>query len=137
MKHKLPLNPLARLEAADFLRECDDPTGVLDAQGFDQPAIDKHNALTRGNRLGMRSDNPVLGVRRFADGKRLRRLSDDEYATLGSALRQAVEELALDSAKPSGQKHIRGTKRAPVLCVGPSIAGSIDREAGSTQTPVV
>jgi integrase len=36
----------------------------------------------------MRSDNPVHGVMRFADGRRERRLSDDEYAALGTALRQ-------------------------------------------------
>jgi integrase len=34
-------------------------------------------------------DNPVRGVRRFADRKRERRLSDDEYAALGDALRGA------------------------------------------------
>lgn len=37
----------------------------------------------------MRADNPVRGVMRFADGKRERRLSDDEYRALGFALRQA------------------------------------------------
>jgi integrase len=37
----------------------------------------------------MRSDNPVHGLTRFADGKRDRRLSDDEYLALGTALRQA------------------------------------------------
>jgi integrase len=37
----------------------------------------------------MRSDNPVRGVMRFADGKRERRLSDSEYKTLGEALRKA------------------------------------------------
>jgi integrase len=37
----------------------------------------------------MRSDNPVHGLTRFADGKRDRRLSDEEYAALGEALRQA------------------------------------------------
>jgi integrase len=36
----------------------------------------------------MRSDNPVHGIMRFADGRRERRLSDDEYAALGTALRQ-------------------------------------------------
>ena len=37
----------------------------------------------------MRPDNPVHGVMRFADGRRERRLSDDEYAALGEALRKA------------------------------------------------
>ncbi|MBN9509710.1 MAG: site-specific integrase [Alphaproteobacteria bacterium] len=37
----------------------------------------------------MRADNPVRGVRKFADGRRERRLTDEEYAVLGSALRQA------------------------------------------------
>jgi integrase len=37
----------------------------------------------------MRSDNPVRGVIRPADGRRERRLSDVEYAALGAALRQA------------------------------------------------
>lgn len=36
-----------------------------------------------------RVDNPVRGVVRFADGRRERRLSDDEYGLLGDALRQA------------------------------------------------
>src|SRR5439155_2717100 len=40
----------------------------------------------------MRSDNPVRGVMRFADGRRERRLSDDEYAALGAALRRGEAE---------------------------------------------
>ena len=36
----------------------------------------------------MRPDNPVHGVMRFADGRRERRLSDDEYKALGTALRE-------------------------------------------------
>ena len=40
----------------------------------------------------MRTDNPVHGVTRFADGKRKRRLSDDEYKAFGDALRQANTE---------------------------------------------
>jgi integrase len=37
----------------------------------------------------MRSDNPVHGVIRFADGKRERRVADEEYGALGDALRKA------------------------------------------------
>ncbi len=44
--------------------------------------------FTYAVRQGLRADNPVHGVVRFADGRRERRLSDDEYAALGAALRQ-------------------------------------------------
>jgi integrase len=37
----------------------------------------------------MRPDNPVHGLTRFADGKRERRLTDEEYSALGEALRKA------------------------------------------------
>jgi integrase len=40
----------------------------------------------------MRTDNPVHGVMRFADGTRRRRLSDDEYKALGDALRHSNTE---------------------------------------------
>src|SRR5215831_21360673 len=40
-------------------------------------------------RRRMRSDNPVHGVMRPADGRRHRRLTDAEYEALGSALRAA------------------------------------------------
>jgi integrase len=43
-------------------------------------------------RRRMRTDNPVRGVVLFADGKRDRRLSDDEYAVLGRALQKAKEQ---------------------------------------------
>jgi integrase len=39
----------------------------------------------------IRQDNPVHGIVRFADGKRERRLTDDEYKALGKALRKAEE----------------------------------------------
>jgi integrase len=45
--------------------------------------------FTYAVRKGLRPDNPAHGVIRFADGKRERRLSDDEYAALGEALRGA------------------------------------------------
>jgi len=41
----------------------------------------------------LRSDNPVRGTVRFADGERKRRLSDDEYAALGEALRTAADTI--------------------------------------------
>jgi integrase len=40
---------------------------------------------------GLRGDNPCARVRRFADGRRERRLSDAEYAALGAALRVAAD----------------------------------------------
>jgi integrase len=45
--------------------------------------------FTYAMRRGLRPDNPVHGVIRFADGRRERRLSDAEYAALGVALRTA------------------------------------------------
>jgi integrase len=45
--------------------------------------------FTYAVRRGLRPDNPVHGVIRFADGRRERRLSDEEYAALGIALRTA------------------------------------------------
>ena len=45
--------------------------------------------FTYAVRHRMRADNPVHGVMRPADGKRERRLSDDEYTALGTALRLA------------------------------------------------
>lgn len=48
--------------------------------------------FTYAIRHGMRSDNPVHGVMRPVDGRRERRLSDDEYAALGAGLRRAVDE---------------------------------------------
>lgn len=45
--------------------------------------------FTYATHHGTRSDNPVRGVMRFADGRRERRLADDEYRLLGEALRKA------------------------------------------------
>ena len=43
-------------------------------------------------RQGMRGDNPVHGLQRFADVKRERRLSPSEYAALGVALTKGARE---------------------------------------------
>ncbi len=48
--------------------------------------------FTYAIRRRMRTDNPVHGVMRPADGRRERRLSDLEYAAMGTALRRAGEE---------------------------------------------
>jgi integrase len=48
--------------------------------------------FTYAARRGLRPDNPVHGVIRFAEGRRERRLSDDEYAALGAALRRGEAE---------------------------------------------
>jgi integrase len=43
-------------------------------------------------RRKMRPDNPVQGIQRYADGRRDRRLTNEEYAALGEATRQAVAD---------------------------------------------
>ncbi len=48
--------------------------------------------FTYAVRRQLRSDNPVQGVARYADGRRERRLSEEEYAALGLALRKAAAE---------------------------------------------
>jgi integrase len=45
-----------------------------------------------GRRDGLVDNNPVRGVRRFADGKRKRALSLDELAALGKAMRETYAE---------------------------------------------
>jgi integrase len=51
--------------------------------------------FTYAVRHNMRPDNPVRGVEKFAYGERKRRLSNDEYAALGAALRQAPSDGAI------------------------------------------
>jgi integrase len=51
----------------------------------------------------MRTDNPVHGVMRPADGRRERRLSDEEYAALGSALREAAAQNVWPAAVATGR----------------------------------
>jgi integrase len=49
--------------------------------------------FTYAVRFRMRADNPVHGVTRFADGRRDRRLSEDEYKALGAGLRKAHDSV--------------------------------------------
>jgi integrase len=46
----------------------------------------------------MRPDNPVRGVERFADRVRKRRLTDEEYAAIGTAIRKADQWPAIPTA---------------------------------------
>lgn len=46
--------------------------------------------FTYAVKKGMRSDNPVTGTVRYADGRRERRLSDEDYAALGKGLAAAA-----------------------------------------------
>ena len=48
--------------------------------------------FTYAVRQGIRLDNPVHGIVRFAEGRRQRRLTDDEYRQLGKALSMADQE---------------------------------------------
>jgi len=50
----------------------------------------------------MRQDNPVRGVIRFEDGKRERRLTDDEYMLLGDALAKAKKQSIWPAAVAAG-----------------------------------
>ncbi len=59
--------------------------------------------FTYAVRHRMRSDNPVRGVIRFADGKRERRLTDDEYKSLGEALVKAKMENIWPAAVAAGR----------------------------------
>jgi integrase len=49
-------------------------------------------------RQGLRTDNPIHGVVKFAEGRRQRRLTDDEYRILGMALSKADQENIWKSA---------------------------------------
>ena len=64
-------------------------------------------------RRRMRADNPVHGTVRFADGKRERRLSDDEYEALGDALRKGEA-----SARLAGRARRGAVPRSDRLALG-------------------
>lgn len=64
--------------------------------------------FTYAVRKRMRTDSPVQGVVRFADGRRERRLSDAEYAMVGHGLARAAEPSAPDQGQTKRRKASTG-----------------------------
>jgi integrase len=86
-------------------------------------------------RHGMRADNPVHGVTRFADGKRNRRLSEAEYENLGAALRAADAEQEWPAAVAAIRfLALTGWRRGEVLGLRWSEIGVERRTAQLTDT---
>jgi integrase len=65
-------------------------------------------------RRGMRPDNPAHGVIRRADGQRQRRLSEDEYAALGNALR-SMGEASIITTQAARFLALTGWRRGEML----------------------
>src|SRR5208283_740340 len=66
-------------------------------------------------RKDLRPDNPVRGVTLFADRKRERRLSDDEYAKFGEALRKSGRTLWLAAVAAARFIALTGFRRGEAL----------------------
>jgi integrase len=98
----LPVTALTRHDVEQFMH------AVAEGKTANRAKIGKQGSRVRGGRgvakrtvsllsaimtyavhRGLRPDNPTRGIRTFAENRRERRLSDEEYATLGRALRQA------------------------------------------------
>lgn len=71
--------------------------------------------FTYAVRKRLRSDNPVHGIVRFADGKRERRLSDDEYKALGAALRTGEADIWPPAIGAARFLALTGWRRGEVL----------------------
>ena len=71
--------------------------------------------FTYAVRKDMRPDNPVRGVTLFADRKRERRLSDDEYDNFGRALREAEKTLWPAAVAAARLIALTGFRRGEVL----------------------
>src|SRR5271169_5840969 len=71
--------------------------------------------FTYAVRKDMRPDNPVRGVALFADRKRERRLSEQEYAQLGVALQKAEQALWPAAAAAARLIALTGFRRGEVL----------------------
>jgi hypothetical protein len=92
--------------------------------------------FTYAVRQGLRSDNPVIGVIRFADGKRDRRLSNAEYRKLGDGIK------ASESVWPFATSAVRflaltGWLQARYsICAGAILISNIGRLASQIRRPV-
>jgi integrase len=71
--------------------------------------------FTYAVRQGLRSDNPAHGIVKFAEGRRQRRLIDDEYQRLGKALSMAVHEVWPPAIAATRLMLATGWRRGEVL----------------------
>jgi integrase len=72
--------------------------------------------FTYAVRQGLRIDNPAHGIDKFAEGRRDRRLTDDEYRQLGMALSKADQAEVWKSAIAATQLMVlTGWRRGEVL----------------------
>ncbi len=72
--------------------------------------------FTYAIRHHMRTDNPVHGVTKYADGKRERRLSDHEYGLLGTALQKSEQAMIWPAAIAAARFMVlTGWRRGEVL----------------------
>jgi integrase len=73
--------------------------------------------FTYAARKDMRPDNPVRGVALYADRKRERRLSDDEYAQFGRALKDADRKVWPPAIAAARFIALTGFRRGEVLAL--------------------
>jgi integrase len=100
--------------------------------------------FTYAVRRGLRPDNPVHGVVRPADGRRERRLTDDEYKALGVALKKAaaanIWPPAIAAARFLALTGWRSgevlTLRSPELDLGRRTAKLNDTKTGTSARPL-
>ena len=70
-----------------------------------------------GVRKDLRTDNPVRGVALFADRKKERRMSDEEFAQFGAALRQAETTIWPPAVAAARFIALTGFRRGEVLAL--------------------
>lgn len=71
--------------------------------------------FTYAVRKGMRIENPAHGIVRFADQRRDRRLTDDEYRQLGTALSMMEQEVWKPAIDATWLMILTGWRRGEVL----------------------